>query len=250
MVREAFKDFAKPAPAVDSVIFRVVNAEVTSNRGIARKAMQVLLVREKKEGAKWQLPGTMIRLGEKASDALDRVAKTKANMKNIYFEQLYTVDNDPERDFRGHIISIVYIGVVKPYSEVEISTNDENMEYEQKWFWIENRYNDKHERILTSTDEEEKVIDLKYDHKTILEDAIKRLKGKLMYSDIGFKFVTDEFTVKDLEYTFCAINMNPIPGFRRIITPKIEGTGKLSDGKAYRPAELFKLKARHEDSEE
>ena len=63
-----------------------------------------------------------------------------------------------------------------------------------------------------------------------------------MYTDVGFNFIGKLFTIKELENTFSAINERTIPGFRRIIGNKVIGTGKMSDGKAFRPAELFMKK--------
>ena len=240
MIKEAFSEFTRPSVAVDSVIFRVVDNEETSNRGIPRKSLQVLFVRKKDSRENWHLPGTMIRLGETSKDALNRIVNDKAQLADLYFEQLYTVDDNPERDERGHIISIVYIGVAKAYQEIEM-TDDSN--YESKWFWMDLRVDEKTgKRTFESEDGKVITTDLEYDHVKIFEDALKRLQGKLMYTNIGFKFVGSKFTIKELENTFCAINMNVIPSFRRLILQKIEETGVKTDGNAFRPAEFFKLK--------
>lgn len=244
MVKEAFKEYSKPAIAVDSVIFRVVDAEETTKRGIPRKSLQVLLVRKKGICEKWHLPGTMVRLGETSKQALDRIVNDKAQIGNVYFEQLYTVDDNPERDERGHIISIVYIGVAKPDQVIEITNSSE---YESKWFWM-NLELDESTGRRTFESEDSKVItdELEYDHTKIFEDALKRIQGKLMYTDIGFNFVGETFTIKELENVFSAINMNVIPSFRRLILEKIQETGEKTDGNAFRPAQLFKLKTKTE----
>ena len=237
---QAFKEFARPSVAVDSVIFRVVDNEVTTNRGIARKSLQTLLVRKKNTGEKWHLPGTMIRLGETSKEALNRIVNDKAQLGDIYLEQLYTVDDNPKRDERGHIISIVYIGVAKEYQEIEMS---ESSEYESKWFWMSLSKDPFTGRRELESEDSKVITDLlEYDHSKILEDAIERIQGKLMYTDIGFKFVGDTFTLRELEYVFSAINMNVIPSFRRLILQKVEETGTKTGGNAFRPAELFRLK--------
>ena len=246
MVKEAFKEFSKPAPAVDAVIFRVVDGEVTNNRGVPRKSMQVLLVREKGTNGLWHLPGTMIRLGETSFNAIDRIVKDKAHINDIYFEQLYTVDNRPDRDERGHIISIVYMGIAKDNQDIVL---DDNSKYESAWFWLNlglaTDKNGNRRMAMDIGDNVEPVVisELEYDHSLIIEDAIERLNGKLMYTDIGFKFMQEQFTFKELENTFCAIlNTSNIPGFRRLLQDKVEPTGEKIDGKAFRPAELFKQK--------
>lgn len=240
MVKEAFKEFARPSVAVDSVIFRVVDNEETSNRGIPRKSLQALFVRKKNSDEYWHLPGTMLRLGETSKEALNRIMNDKAQVGEIYFEQLYTVDDNPLRDKRGHIISIVYIGIAKANQQIEMA---EDSEYESKWFWMDLRVDEKSGKRSFESEDGKAILDtLMYDHTQIFEDALKRLQGKLMYTEIGFKFVGKTFTIKELENTFCAINMNVIPSFRRVIMQKIEETGIKTDGNAFRPAQLFRLK--------
>ena len=107
-------------------------------------------------------------------------------------------------------------------------------DYKSQWFWVNK------DRSFVNSDTGELVTALMYDHINIVNDTITRLKGKLLYTDVGFNFIGDKFTIRDLENTFVAINERQIPGFRRIIASKIEGTGIMSDGKAYRPAELYK----------
>ena len=240
MIKEAFKEFTRPSVAVDSVIFRVVDAEETTKRGIPRKSLQTLFVRKKGVNEKWHLPGTMIRLGETATGALERVVKDKAQVGDLYFEQLYTVADNPERDERGHIVSIVYIGVAKADQQVEMA-DDSN--YESKWFWMNLEKDELTDRRTFESEDGKVITDLlEYDLSQIFDDALKRIQGKLMYTDIGFKFVGKTFTIRELEHVFSAINMNVIPSFRRLILQKIEETGIKTDGNAFRPAQLFKLK--------
>lgn len=231
-IKEAFPEFEKPSIAVDTVILRVCDFGEASKRQVASKRLQVLLV--KKDGEdKWHLPGTIMRLGETSKAAISRILDDKSKINDITFEQLYTVDNDLERDERGHIISIVYIGM---YSNQDIDDNVSIVgdKYESQWFWVDK------DRCFVNDSTGEVEDTLMYDHANIINDTIARLKGKLLYTDIGFNFIGDKFTIRELENTFVAINERQIPGFRRIIADKIEGTGIISDGKAYRPAELYK----------
>lgn len=236
-IKEAFSEFEKPSVAIDTVLIRVRDYGESTNRQIAGKKMQVLLISDKneKENKQWHLPGTILRLGETPDDAINRIVATKTNASRAYYEQLYTMADDINRDDRGHIISIVYIGIVD--NNTEIKMLDES-KYEAKWAWIDKEVSGS--RRFSTDDTVVNTKELKYDHAKIISDTISRLKGKLMYTDIGFKFIEDKFTIRDLENTFVAINERQIPGFRRIIASKIEGTGIMSNGKAYRPAELYK----------
>jgi len=234
-VKEAFAEFEKPSIAVDTVILRVMDSEEVSARQVANKQIQVLLVKKPSE-TNWHLPGTILRLGETPRDAIERIASDKIDVSNIHFEQLYTLADDIYRDERGHIISIVYIGMGLLNEDIKKSANSE---YEYQWFWVfkadENNKNRRYVGVVDFNNETE----LMYDHSRIVDDTIQKLSSIILESDIGFNFVGKEFTIKELEKTFNAINERDIPGFRRYIEKKVKGTGKMSDGKYFRPAELF-----------
>lgn len=228
-MKEAFSEFEKPSVAVDTVILRVKDIAERDSKHLVPKMVQVLLVR-KQGNKKWQLPGTIVRLGETSIDAIGR--KLGAGViENGTFEQLYTVDNNIDRDERGHVISIVYLDMLKPDSDLEGLTLEG---YEAQWFWVSG------DRCFMNVESQELLNELAYDHKSIISDAVDRIKGKLLYTDIGFNFVGETFTVRELEDTFEALNEYKIPGFRRLISNKIIGTGEMSRGNAFRPAEVYR----------
>lgn len=234
MIKEAFPEFTKPSIAVDTVILRTCDFGEVNKRQVASKKLQVLLVKKDNED-KWHLPGTIMRLGETSKAAISRIINDKSKINDTTFEQLYTVDNDLERDERGHIISIVYIGMHSNQNiDSKVGIIGEN--YKSQWFWVNK------DRSFVNIDTDELVTTLMYDHVNIINDTITRLKGKLLYNDVGFNFIGERFTLKELENTFAAINENPIPGFRRIIASKVEATELMSTGYAYRPAGLYKKK--------
>ena len=228
-MREAFSEFEKPSVAVDTVILRVKDIAERDGKRLVPKMVQVLLVR-KQGGEKWQLPGTIVRLGETSMDAIERKLGAEV-VENGAFEQLYTVDNNIDRDERGHVISIVYLDMLKPNSD---SKGLDLEGYDVQWFWVSR------DRYFMNVASQEIIDELAYDHKSIINDAIDRIKGKLLYTDIGFNFVGETFTVRELEYTFEALNEYKIPGFRRLISDRITGTGEMSKGNAFRPAEVYK----------
>lgn len=228
-MKEAFSEFEKPSVAVDTVILRVKDIAERDGKRLVPKMVQVLLVR-KQGSEKWQLPGTIVRLGETSMDAIERKLGTEV-VENGAFEQLYTVDNNIDRDERGHVISIVYLDMLKPNS------NSKGLDlegYDVQWFWVSR------DRYFMNVASQEILDELAYDHKSIISDAIDRIKGKLLYTDIGFNFVGETFTVRELEDTFEALNEYKIPGFRRLISDRITGTGEMSKGNAFRPAEVYR----------
>ena len=237
-VKEAFPEFEKPSVAIDIVLTRVENMVENTNKRVSARGLQVLLVKKPDE-EEWYLPGTILRLGETPTDAISRIINDKVNINDIKLEQLYTVADNPMRDERGHVISIVYIGII---SDTQPTADLQREGYESQWFWVEKPNSETKVRSFISDKYTEILRDLKYDHSKIVDDTISKLKEQLLRTDIGFSFLGKEFTLKELENTFEAVNENVIPGFRRIIANRVENTGKTVGGKAYRPAELFKKK--------
>ena len=228
-MKEAFSEFEKPSVAVDTVILRVKDIAERDGKRLVPKMVQVLLVR-KQGSEKCQLPGTIVRLGETSMDAIERKLRAEV-VEDGAFEQLYTVDNNIDRDERGHVISIVYLDMLKPNSK---SKGLDLEGYDVQWFWVSR------DRYFMNAASQEILDELAYDHKSIISDAIDRIKGKLLYTDIGFNFVGETFTVRELEDTFEALNEYKIPGFRRLISDRIIGTGEMSKGNAFRPAEVYR----------
>ena len=64
----------------------------------------------------------------------------------------------------------------------------------------------------------------------------------MFYSDIGFEFEEEEFTVGSLQGTFETILNKPINNFKRTMENRIEETDKTVYGMAYRPAKVFRKK--------
>ena len=66
-------------------------------------------------------------------------------------------------------------------------------------------------------------------------DPEKRFREDLGFSSLDFMSLLGE-----LEDTFEALNEYKIPGFRRLISDRITGTGEMSKGNAFRPAEVYR----------
>jgi 8-oxo-dGTP diphosphatase len=70
---------------------------------------KILLIKRKNEPFKgqWALPGGFVEYGESAEEAVIREVKEEANL-DISIKALLGVYSKPERDPRGHVISICY----------------------------------------------------------------------------------------------------------------------------------------------
>ena len=187
--------------------------------------ISVLLIKRKNEPFQkmWALPGGLVLNKESLDDAVSRELKEEAGIDVNYLEQLYTFGS-PERDPRNHAISVSYFGLVRPQDfQIAAQTDAEDA----AWFNIK------------------KLPKLGFDHKKIIDAAIKRLRGKITYEPVGFELLDKEFPFSDLEKLYQTLLDQEID--RRNFKKKIVGLGILEEldetiqRKSGRPARLFKF---------
>ncbi|TXG36933.1 NUDIX hydrolase [Seonamhaeicola maritimus] len=199
---------------VDAVVFGYEEGEIS-----------VLLIKRKYEPfkEKWAIPGGFVLNDESLEEAVQRELQEETGVKINYLEQLYTFGN-PTRDPRGRVVSIAYFGLVRPNTFKIFASTDAA---EVAWFNIN------------------ELPELSFDHKDILELAIKRLKGKITYEPIGFELLDKKFPFSDLEKLYTTLLGREID--RRNFRKKIIGLNvldelneKVSKGSG-RPANLFQF---------
>ncbi len=223
--------FARPSLAVDLVLMSV-----------HEKSLHALLMRRAVQPAKgkWALPGGFVRMEEDLDAAAKRVLKEKAHLESAYLEQLYSfgaVDRDP----RTRVISVSYFALLpeKTFAQALKSASDLALaKITTTWT------GEAGGPAEASTDSDGK-LDLAFDHAAILGLAVKRLRGKLDYSDIAFALLPKEFTLRELQDVHEAIlgvRFNK-PAFRRRMLDKkiLKATGQREQGVTFRPAELYRV---------
>lgn len=200
------EQYEKPSVAVDLVLFTVDD-----------DTLKCALIKRSDHPYKdmLSLPGVFVGINESLDDAVKRGIKTKAGLKDIYFEQLYTF-GDIDRDPRMRIISVSYLALV-PIERLD--TTAQLYSYDE---------------ILETS--------LAFDHKKIIEYARERIKNKVNYSDLAFKFLPDEFTLPQLQRIYEILLDKPLykANFRKKIEPYITDTQKMTSGNAHRPSKLYK----------
>ncbi|TMM31218.1 NUDIX hydrolase [Polaribacter aestuariivivens] len=200
--------------SVDAVVF-----------GYEEGNISVLLIKRKYAPykGKWAIPGGFVLNNESLEEAVERELHEETGIKISYLEQLYTFGN-PSRDPRGRVVSIAYFGLVRPNAfQIFASTDAE----QAQWFDIK------------------ELPELSFDHREILDIAIKRLQGKITYEPIGFELLDKKFPFSDLEKLYTTLLGRDID--RRNFRKKIVGLNvldeldeKISKGSG-RPAILFKF---------
>ncbi|MDN5205513.1 NUDIX domain-containing protein [Fulvivirgaceae bacterium BMA10] len=187
--------------------------------------ISVLLVKRKYDPfqGSWAIPGGFVEDGESLEDAVSRELKEETGVEIGYLEQLYTFGN-LDRDPRERIVSVAYFGLVRPDTYKISAASDAQ---EVSWFDINN------------------LPKLAFDHREILDTAIKRLRAKITYEPIGFELLDERFPFSDLENLYTTLLGREID--RRNFRKKIMGFGmldeldqKVSKG-AGRPANLFQF---------
>ena len=192
-------------------------------------------VNEPQKG-RWALPGCLIGLDESAEGAAERLRREMLHT-GAYFEQLYTFTT-PGRDERGRVISIAYVGIAP-----EIKSGDGKALFDA----------DVRDDALTVTDENGEALDIRllaFDHAEIIKTGVKRLRGKIDYTDIGLRFIKDRqcFALSELEDIFEAVKGESVDksNFRRFVKGRFEDTGmispidKLDRQSRGRPARLYR----------
>jgi 8-oxo-dGTP diphosphatase len=98
----SIQDYPHPALTADVVLLAVGHSE-----------LQVLLIQRDKPPFKgtWALPGGFVKVGESPEDAARRELEEETDIRGIQLEQL-RVFGDPGRDPRGHVVTVVFLGLL------------------------------------------------------------------------------------------------------------------------------------------
>lgn len=208
--------FARPALAVDCVVF-----------GLGDGELQVLLIRRGLPpflGA-WALPGGFVRIAETLDEAARRELAEETGLKDVFLEQLYTF-GARDRDPRERVVSVAYYALVRPEDHDAVAATDAA---EVRWFPA---------RALP---------ELAFDHASIVDVALTRLRGKLRYQPIGFELLPPEFTLTQFQRLYEAVLDTAID--KRNFRKKVLGydllvplKSRLREG-AHRPAQLYRFDA-------
>lgn len=159
---------------VDIAIFTVRNG-----------ALEVLLVKRGVPPFAGQLalPGGFVREDESLEDAALRELYEETSVRNVFLEQLYTF-GDPKRDPRGRIVTVAYYALISSDRLSLVAGADAA---EARWFPMK------------------ALPPLAFDHKSILDYALERLRNKLEYTTVGFQLLPEKFTLSDLQKVYEAI---------------------------------------------
>jgi len=217
--------------AVDVVVLTLVEDQ-----------LHTLLIRRSEAPFKgqWMLPGGVVQGRESLLQAAERVLREKAGLTGVYLEQLFTF-SEPKRDPRDRAISVAHLALVnrerfedlKPHlSETAVSRITVPWEGEMGG-------------PVQALSDQGGDLPLAFDHADMLGLAVKRVRGKLDYTPVGFQLLPDSFTLYQLQKVHEAIlgrSLNKDSFRRRMLASgQLEATSQSQSDVDHRPAALYRF---------
>ncbi|MFW5705270.1 MAG: NrtR DNA-binding winged helix domain-containing protein [Nanoarchaeota archaeon] len=196
--------------------------------------LKVLLSKRSKEpfeGA-FVLPGGFVDAKLSLEENARSLLKRDTNIDGAYLEQLYTF-GDVKRDSRGRIISVAYYAL--------IDSSKQNLVYSQKYSQID---------WFTLSDL--KKIEIGFDHRKIIDFALKRIENKIEYSNIAFQLLPEKFTLAELQKVYETILDTTLDkrNFRKKLAELdiVEELDEYKKEGRMRPAKYHRFKDRDSES--
>jgi len=229
-------NYEHPFVCTDAVIFTINTEEPDSYRKLPVTSLKVLLYKRTAEPhqGKWCLPGGFLNIDETPEDNICRKISEKSYIDKCWLEQLYTFC-DLNRDPRARVLSIAYLGLMDEY---------ESKRFESKSTWFTVQINTGKPTTFRNDNLILSESNFGFDHYNIIQVALERLRSKILYSNIIFNLLPEEFTLTQLQNVYEAIlgKKDQAANFRRKIIDMVQETDRHTSDKGHRPAKLYTKK--------
>lgn len=251
-------DYERPSVTVDILVL-----------GMSKKldGLKVLLIQRKDHPYIncWALPGGFVNMDESAYEAACRELEEETGLTGVYLEQLYTMSK-PDRDPRMRIIDLSYIALIPTVSVIARDDAKDALWFDVTLSETEMIFCNEERNIKISYKVEPKFFKngivtvegyvpvlesedaLAFDHAEIILEGLLRIRNKVIYSDIAFNLLPEEFTLPDLQSVYEKILGRELykTNFRSNIADKIisvgrKGTSSVPGGKK---SYLYKYKGK------
>lgn len=172
----------------DIAVFTIISEEVGSYKP-PRKILKLMLIKRTEtdkegkpniEGGKWALPGGFVQPEETAYLAAVRELEEETGVTGLKIKH-FGVYDQPGRDERGWIISNAHYAIVPETLLAQRRAADDAAEVE-----------------LFSLDELEH-LDIAFDHRKIIEDALWFIKKDMSITTLAKNFLAEEFVLSELQ---------------------------------------------------
>ena len=209
-------DYFNIAISVDCVIF-----------GYDNKELKVLLIKSDLEefSGLYSLLGDLVRPDEDLESASYRVLRDRTGMEDVYLEQVHTFGG-LGRHPSGRVITTAY------YSLIDI-----------KHHRLQLNHNDLHWHSVND------IKELAFDHKTILDTCLCRLREQVMDHPVVFNLLPEKFSLRELQDLYQSILDTDLDrrNFRKKIAIKdwLIDLNEMENNVPHRPGKLYALKKQH-----
>lgn len=204
--------------AVDVVLFTTIDSR-----------LHVLLIRRAIAPHKdrWALPGGFVLEGEDLDAAARRELneETGVDVEIAHLEQLRTYGS-PRRDPRGRVVSVAHVALTPQATLAEPTAGSDASS--AQWHSVDD------------------LPRLAFDHRTIVDDGLERVRAKLEYTTLATAFVDEPFTLPELRAVYEAVwgAAPDLANFRRKVLASpgfVEPAGAAPDrSKRGRPATRYR----------
>jgi 8-oxo-dGTP diphosphatase len=206
------------------------------------KTLNILLIKRSEldhegnpniEAGKWALPGGFVRPNETALEAAERKLSEETGIDGLRIKHFGMYDS-PDRDKRGWILSNAHYVIASESSlEKRRTTKDAS-------------------DIQLFSVEEALTLDLAFDHRTIIDDALWFIKKDMALTTLAQHFLPEEFVLSELQGVLLTVLGDPAIStdaafFRKAPTlPFLEavaenGKPKKSNRYSKTPAQLYRF---------
>jgi 8-oxo-dGTP diphosphatase len=214
-------EWPRPGLTVDVALFSVAGA-------LNDLRLRVLLIERNEEPwrGQWALPGGFVRANEDLDAAARRELQEETGVRDAVLEQVGAVGT-PGRDTRGHVVTVVYVGLTSGERHTLESSGDARA---ARWFDVAGP---------------DPLPGLAFDHAELLRRAWDHLRRRVAEAPLLFELLPRAFTLSELQALAEATLGRPLDrrNFRRRVlelgfVAKAAGTRKAG---AHRPAQLFRF---------
>lgn len=206
-------DYFNIAVSVDCVIFCYENKE-----------LKVLVIKSDLEEFSnlYSLLGDLVRPDEDLDSASYRILQERTGMEDVYLEQVHTfgsIDRHPS----GRVITTAYYSLIDAkHQKLRLNNNDLH------WHPVKN------------------IKKLAFDHKSILDTCLERLREQVMEHPVIFNLLPEKFSLRELQELYEAILSVSLDrrNFRKKIAIKdwLIDLDEMEEDVPHRPGKLYKLK--------
>jgi 8-oxo-dGTP diphosphatase len=206
-------DYFNIAVSVDCVIFCY-----------EEKELKVLVIKSDLEefSSLYSLLGDLVRPDEDLDSASYRILQERTGMEDVYLEQVHTfgsIDRHPS----GRVITTAYYSLIDAkHQKLRLTNNDLH------WHPVQN------------------IKKLAFDHKSILDTCLGRLREQVMEHPVIFNLLPEKFSLRELQELYEAILSVSLDrrNFRKKIGIKdwLVDLNEMEEDVPHRPGKLYKLK--------